>query len=236
MEQEHGKYISRSGKDYTTLAHLDSDVQAVTAGIGCPLDGEIYRPGWSLQEIIRAVKKHRVEVTEELQYWVYDMINLEMPFYKRNDLIQLVIKHRVGNIMYVPTLEVTNEDHLKKIHAQFMEQGFEGTIIRNREGMYILKNRSKDLQKYKDFLDTEFKITGGVPAEGTEEGCVVFICKTHEGKEFRVRPRGSFELRRKWMRDINQIIGKDLTVKYLELSEDGIPTGNTVGVAIRDYE
>ena len=65
--------------------------------------------------------------------------------------------------------------------------------------------------------------------------CVLFIVRNRRGHTFVVRPRGSFELRRQWMKDINSIIGKKLTVRYQELTDDGIPRF-PVGISIRDYE
>jgi hypothetical protein len=97
-------------------------------------------------------------------------------------------------------------------------------------------HRSKDLQKYKDFMDSEFEIVGGKLATGLEEGCIVFRVKTEDGKEFEVKPKGTREMRREWARDMDNIVGKMLTVRYPLLSEDGIPCSGAVGIAIRDYE
>jgi hypothetical protein len=58
-----GKFISRKGKEYTTLNHLVKELEAI--GIPIP-DGEIYIHGATFQEIVRMVKKDRG--TEELQY------------------------------------------------------------------------------------------------------------------------------------------------------------------------
>jgi len=120
-------------------------------------------------------------------------------------------------------------------HKKWTEIGFEGTMIRNKKGKYIQKHRSKDLQKYKDFLDAEFKIIGGTEATGNDVGTIVFQCVTDDNKPFTVRPKGSRDIRRQWLRDINNLIGKLLTVRYQNLSDDGIPIF-PVGLEIRDYE
>ena len=61
------------------------------------------------------------------------------------------------------------------------------------------------------------------------------MCQLDNGKEFHVRPRGSRDLRREWFKDLKNIVGKELTVRFQELSEDGVPIF-PVGVVIRDYE
>lgn len=71
-----------------------------------------------------------------------------------------------------------------------------------------------------------------------EQNAVVFVCKLNDGsnRTFNARPRGSVERRVRWYNEIDSLIGKPLTVRFLEYSEEGVPTGNTVGIAIRDYE
>ena len=70
--------------------------------------------------------------------------------------------------------------------------------------------------------------------KGTEDGAVKFLIRDIRGNEFYVRPKGSLEIRRKWLKNINNLKGKLMTIRYQELSEHGIPR---FAVAIlRDYE
>jgi len=233
-----GKFISRKGKVYDTMEHLRPELEKLN--INMP-DGEIYVHGMKFEHILRLVKKFRsAEENGKLEYWIYD----EVADYSFRDRYQELIEHfdqdikgTSVTIKLVPTEIVNSEEEIKSHHDQWISEGFEGIIIRNSEGAYEGGlHRSQNLQKLKNFEEDEFKIIGGFPAKGSEEGAVVFECKTKEGKTFKVRPRGSMEMRRQWMRDINNIIGKDLTVRYLEISSFGLPTGNTVGVCLRDYE
>ena len=125
--------------------------------------------------------------------------------------------------------------------AKNVSNGFEGSIIRNQGAKYKFDFRSKDLLKKKDFIDEEFEITGYEAEVISEVGeadrnAVVFVCRL-KGRPgfFKVRPRGSIEQRVKWFNEIESIIGKNLTVRYQELSEDGVPIF-PVGIVIRDYE
>ena len=63
----------------------------------------------------------------------------------------------------------------------------------------------------------------------------VLYCKTKNGKKFNARPLGSFEDRKVWYENGKSYIGKMLTVRYQELTNDKIPRF-PVGVCIRDYE
>jgi len=230
------KYLSRGGKEFTTLAHMTSHIlNALKEENDGILDGEIFVKDWSFQEIIRNIKKQR-DTSSQLQYWIYDKADPSMSFMDRNRWIQWNIgEHHHPELIEVDTLVCNCEHDIYKFHKTFVKQGFEGIIIRNADGKYIFDHRSKDLQKYKTFEDKEFKIIGGYEGEGLEEGCVVFVCDLGNGKEFHVRPRGSRNLRREWMKDLKNIVGKELTVRYQELSEDKVPIFG-VGIAIRDYE
>jgi DNA ligase-1 len=228
------KYISRGGKEFTTLSHMTSYILNALQEDGEILDGEIFVKGWSFQEIIRNVKKQR-DTSSQLQYWVYDKADPNLAFIDRSQWLEWNVGRLYPSIVLVDTLVVEKESDVYKLHKEFVSQGFEGIIIRNAGGRYIFDHRSKDLQKYKTFEDKEFKIIGGYEGEGLEEGCVVFVCDLGNGKEFHVRPRGSRDLRREWLKDLKNIVGKDLTVRYQDLSEDGVPTFG-VGITIRDYE
>ena len=99
-------------------------------------------------------------------------------------------------------------------------------------GLYK-EGRSKDLLKYKKFMDAEFEVVGhheakfGLPVP-------IFDCKVGD-KTFGVMMKGDFESRADRMKNVTDYYGKLLTVKFQELSSDGIPRF-PVGISFRDYE
>ena len=108
-------------------------------------------------------------------------------------------------------------------------------MVRNQNSIYKYKHRSYDLQKVKRFIDNEFEIIGGKDGEGRESGLVIYRCTTSGGLEFDVRPKGTHKERAKIFKDLDSYVGKLLTVKYQELTDDGRPRF-PVGIAVRDYE
>jgi DNA ligase-1 len=122
------------------------------------------------------------------------------------------------------------------LHKQFTNNGFEGTIIRNKKGVYKVGHRSADLQKYKDFFDDEYKIVGAHEGVGKAKGAVTWICVTEAGEEFDVVPKGSMEKRQEWWRDREKYFGEMLTVKYQNLTADRKVPYLPSGLAIRNYE
>lgn len=228
-------YTSRKEKPFTTLAHLTDDILPMAKGILAPLDGEIYvHEEMTFQEVTSAIKKLG-DNTPKLKYCIYDIMDENLTFAERNELLVSAFDKDYPTLELVPTYEAANEEEIKKYHEQFVSEGYEGVIIRNKDGKYKIKHRSKDLQKWKYFMDDEYEIIGGKEATGGDAGTVIFRCKTATGGEFDVRPRGSRETRRRWFDELDSIKGCMLTVRYQNLSDDGIPRF-PVGISIRDYE
>lgn len=232
-----GVLTSRQGKVFPNLEHITKELE------GCPLvlDGELYSDTLTFQQFVGLVRKTKhkpaeIELLKQVKLWVYDCVK-NMTFDERLTSIQYLFKRTGGfnNINLLPTLECKSKEDLKTFHDHFVSEGKEGLIIRNKEGLYQLAARSKDLQKYKEFSDSEYKVTGFTDGEGSEKGLVIWVCETPEGKSFSVRPRGTHEDRAEIFTKANDYIGKSLTVRYQELTEEGIPRF-PVGVAFRDYE
>lgn len=227
-------YSSRGGKPVPTLVHLNEYVNNFMSKI---LDGEVYIHGEDFQTIVSLFKKIQ-DMTKELQYWIYDIADTKMIFEERNKWIIENIPQNHPFLKIVPTYKITKPNEVKLYHDKFVQEGFEGVIVRNINGLYQFDHRSNDLQKYKEFFDSEFIIVGGHEKEdGRERGCVIFevALDDNSGRVFNVRPRGTVARRRKWLTEIKSLIGKQLTVRWQERSQDNVPIF-PVGIAIRDYE
>jgi DNA ligase-1 len=207
-------------------------------------DGELYVHGWTFQKIIAAVKKKRDD-TNLLEYHIYDSPHPTLAFECR--LPQKGIGATMfpnycqnwtiigKNIKIVPTYDVVDQAEFDMYEGMFVQQDYEGMMVRNQNSAYKYKHRSYDLQKVKRFIDDEFKIIGGKDGSGRETGLIIFRCITSSGLEFDVRPKGSHEERAEAFKSLNSYIGKSLTVRYQELTDDGRPRF-PVGITVRDYE
>ena len=227
------EFYSRMGKEFTTLDHLVPALLPVL-NTGEVWDGEIYKHGWNFQRIVSAVKKFNDD-TPELELHVYDMVSEISPYDARfahiEEQIQKIPVH--GNVKFVDVKVCKDVEHVDKWHTAYVKKGYEGLILRNEAGVYKPGQRSADLQKYKHFMDAEYEITDH-KADSNRE--VVFTCKTKDGNVFSVKPRGTREERRSLAaQSKGSFNNKLLTVRYQELSNDGVPIF-PVGIGIRDYE
>jgi ATP-dependent DNA ligase len=239
--------IGWSRKLKTFGDHVSELFEDVHLGGEMYLDGELMLPPneHSFQETVSAVKREQ-DLSEKLRFYVFDLYAEDepgKPFEKRLQLMKgwfsaLSSNGIIGNdapIEIVPTTKAAGHDEVLEAHAKYVKQGHEGTMVRSASGSYKdATTRSGDLLKLKGFTDKEFEIVGAREGKGKFQGMAVFICASENG-EFEVTPKGTEKERARLFEDREQIVGKDLTVRFQNLTEDGLPRF-PVGLGIRDYE
>ncbi|NBY39741.1 MAG: hypothetical protein EBQ66_02235, partial [Flavobacteriia bacterium] len=165
---------------------------------------------------------------------VYDIIN-KAPYEERYANLQILFnKYKFKHLVLVKSDICESEEAMKELHAQYVAEGFEGLMLRNKTGLYK-NSRAVDLQKFKAFETEEFKIVSYKEGEGLEAGCVIWVCEAENGLQFACRPRGTREEREVLYSDGKKYVGKKLTVRYQEMTDSNVPRF-PVGIAIRDYE
>ena len=234
-------FQSRTGGYFTVLEHLNASVlKILSKHPTLILDGELYTQEIPFEELAGIIKKKTLSESDKqkikcIQYHVYDLIIPNMPFRERLSLLQQIIPLSSSSssseyILQVPTCLA--DSHMEKF-SEYIENGYEGIMLRNTEGLYKENYRSNDLMKYKEFYENEYPIVDFKEATGRDAGTVIWVCETPEGRLFSVRPRGTLEARKTWFNNAQSFIGKQLTVIYQELSEMNVPRF-PVGKAIRD--
>ena len=233
-----GKGIfSRLRKTFPHMEHILAEMAQLPAEL--VLDGELYTSELTFQEIVGLVKKETLKPGDaekqlKIKYHVYDLMNGRTFQERYAELERLFQSRCFQHLVLVPTKSCSSESQMKEQHAAFVADGFEGIMLRSPTGAYK-HSRSADLLKYKEFFDAEYEVVGFKEGEGQEKGCVLWTCKTKEGKTFHCRPRGTREDRVELFQNGSEYVGKKLTVRFQEETDDGLPRF-PVGIAFRDYE
>ena len=226
---------SRKGKVLDLVPHINEALLEVLNDGQCA-DGELYTHGWDFQKIISAIKKTN-ENTSGIQYHIYDLPDMQdrsMPFVKRyNSFARGRISAAADCLVSVDTPIIRTEEALMSYEDRCHDEGYEGIMARNIQSEYLFGYRSKDLLKVKRFLDAEYQIVDFTHGTSIELECCIFICETPEGERFNVRPVGTHEERKEMYKNGASYVGKLLTVKYQELSNDNVPRF-PVGLHIRE--
>jgi DNA ligase-1 len=228
--------ISRGGKRWNCSVISDELTRLLPKDT--ILDGEIYIHGYGFQSITKLVKKVRPE-SVNLQYHVYDcpmLIGVDECDWSIREINLDKIREIFAEshvVRVIHSIQANNHDDVVSLHGEYVNQGYEGAIIRQGDGKYTWGYRSYDLLKFKNFDDCEYEIVSFKEGIGKFVGTIIFECITAGGKIFDVVPKGSMEDKKIMFTDGPSYIGKLLTVKYFGLTDDGIPRF-PVGLGFRD--
>ena len=231
------KLMSRGGKQWECCNHIVEELMKILPK-GMVLDGELYIHGKSFQEITKLVKKWRPE-SVDIVFHVYDVPKepdgaIRPVWADRRWSLESLMEpfEECDSLEVVDTHLANTEEDVYKLQSQFLEEGYEGAIVREFDGEYRFGYRSNKLLKVKNFMDKEYEIVDYTTGVGRFEGCIIWICKTDNGDEFKVVPQGTMEERKATYDTAGEHIGELLKVKFFELTDDNIPRF-PVGIGIR---
>ena len=186
-------------------------------------------------------KERLSEAEDTIQYHVYDAprindtINESQSFdYRMDELKAHLVQNK--HIVLVETLEVYSKGNLDDLYGQYLEQGYEGQMVRKSLSSYENK-RSTSLLKRKEFIDSEYKVVdieiGNGNRSGTAKHLVCYCEKTK--RTFNSNIKGSFDYLKEIYDNRKDYIGQLATIKYFQLTPDGIPRF-PYAIAFRNYE
>ena len=238
FENDEPVFISRGNKRYPVHKHLREQLIYLReqTGIDC-YDGELYVHGMPLQKITSLAKKVQ-EGSENLTYQIFDIPSdkvwcniLSDNGYTKTygdsrytDLyhnVDYIVVNHADVLTHIGVVDVTiinNEQEAKEHIGKFMEQGYEGLIIRNFAGKYEYGQRSNDLIKWKLFQDVEAKVVG-CDIDKNNEG--VLQCVLQNGVTFKAKMKGTHE-ERLYENQLNNV-GKFVNIKFQQYTVDGVP-------------
>ena len=223
---------SRTGKKFMNLAHIElALISFFKQNPDVILDGELYNHKLKndFEKIISLVRKQkptaddRLDAQHLVQFHVYDYFDgVKYDSYKTR-MQQLVTSDIYdAQIKYVPAQLVDSYNYARDLHATYLSEGYEGSIIR-LDGLYK-HGRSYDLMKFKDFSDTEATIIGYEAGKGKRTGTLgKFLMQDDEGNEFGCPPGKGFTYKdlANMLRNIHDYIGQRATFTYFQRTNAG---------------
>lgn len=173
------KFQSREGLIWNTLTYLeDYLIDAIPPGFmlnmlndNWILDGEVYLPGHTINEINHFVKDPNCKENKLLQFWCYDIAIQDMLQERRSD----IRTHSLGNVAHfnnidehlnntkqlviLPDYNVYSDNNAVVFRDNFIRLGFEGLILRNPNVDYQYgRRRVGYMEKFKSKTDGKFLI------------------------------------------------------------------------------
>jgi DNA ligase-1 len=237
---------SRTGKQFKNIAHIElALIPFFQQQPDVVLDGELYNHELKhdFEKIISLVRKQkptaddRLEAKKLVQFHVYDYFDGVMYDSYKTRMQQLVTSDIYdAQIKYVPARLVDSYNYARDIHATFLSEGYEGSIIR-LDGLYK-HGRSYDLMKFKDFSDAEATIVGYELGKGKRTGTVgKFLMMDDEGVEFGCPPGKGYNYKdlSNMLLNIKDYMGQRATFTYFQRTKAG-SYRHPLFKCIRNYE
>ena len=204
---------------------------------GLIMDGEAYHHGFSLQQLNSIARTQKTAVDYGvLQFYWYDIVDTNSTFDERWAYMQdikdkynlsfdpeRIFKRDELRIQFVPQQLISGYDNMLKLHNQFVEEGWEGLVIRDPDVVYRPNGRTNDMIKIKVYKSEDFLVTGyELGLRGSED--MVFICETADGKEFKAKPLGDRLQKEEYIENFDPLykghVGECIFFYY---SDDGVP-------------
>ena len=233
-------YRSREGTDWTPKLswmdevikpELEDDLLDAMLEEGACLDGELYLPGYKVNDINSFVKNEKLPQHFQLQYWCYDIAIDNMSYGARRKFRTENINricytfdtydqhlNNKSKLILLPDVAICDIDDATRFRDKFISLGFEGLIIRDVSSAYQFGARNLAMLKYKRVDDAKFKIVDVVP-EGVRTTLCKFVLRNDINDEL-FEATGNFDHSRQEyiLKHKEDYIGKLATCEYRERS------------------
>lgn len=234
------KFQSREGTYWHSLTYLEDYLLSVLdqklldkmIDENYILDGEIYLPGHTVNEIDHFVKNPNCVENKLLQYWCYDIAiedttqNERMNFllfrqarYVKTFSSKEAHLNNNERLVVLPNLEINDDGAAVRCRDAYIELGFEGLILRKPDAEYQYGKRNQTMIKFKKSTDGKFTIID-IYSEGIKRKDIpLFLCKNDvNDNTFECHVGGSQEYQSSVLHNKHAYIGKQMYVEYGERS------------------
>jgi len=206
------KLTSRGGNEYPPIPHLEAQARADMALANTTsLNTELYIHGMFLEDINSAVKKTKA-LSSQLTLNTFELPLVDGPYENKVELLRQMCGRAV-------ITEVFSAEEADALHTKAVADGYEGTVLFNKDAVYAFNERSSSVYKYKIPIDAEFKVTGFNIDKNKH---AVYICES-KGGDFKAKRIGTNEERLADAAIAESNIGKWLNVEFEMYSKKGKP-------------
>lgn len=230
------RFQSREGIIWNTLENLsDYLLSIIPANIirdmidgYVALDGEIYLPGYTINQINHFVKDANCVENKLLQFWCYDIMmegdqanrNMYRYHIKKPTSFNSIKEHynNKERLIILHNKYITNDNEAIDARNHFINLGFEGLILRNAKTNYQYgRRRANYMEKFKDAAEGDFIILDIYKEK--KRDLPILLCKNDINNEkFETRLSVSHIVQREVLFDSQSYIGRTVHIEYGERS------------------
>lgn len=229
-------FQSREGIIWNTLGYLEDYLLSVIPtniiddminGFAA-LDGEVYLPGYTVNQINHFVKDANCVENKLLQFWCYDIMMEGNQTHRNTYRYHIKMPTRFNNIkehynnkerlIILPSGYIINDNEAIDARNHFINIGFEGLILRNPDTDYQYgRRRANYMEKFKDAAEGDFIILDIYKEK--KRDLPILLCKNDINNEkFETRLSTSHIVQQEVLFDSQSYIGRTVHIEYGERS------------------
>jgi DNA ligase-1 len=233
-----GDMKSRRGKPINSTPEILNDLAKVFELYpNVIFDGELYNHALKddFNQIQSLVTKKHISVEEQeqinslVEYHIYDIVELNNGLNVRNEFLHSIVNIIGPRIKIVDRRLANKQEELDDLYGGYLVDGYEGQMVRAFSSKYELK-RTKSLLKRKEFVDEDFQISLIGEGQGNWAGHAKFVefilpddRRCGDGSRPKAGLRGNFDFARTLLEEAEEYAGGTVTVRFQNLTPDGIP-------------
>ena len=217
------KAFSRKNKEIVNIDHILDELSKYLQhyyGMYDTLifDGELFLHNTTFQEVTKLVKNKPGEV--KVEYHIYDIIDANMTFKERDTRVgYLMFGSKLNYVFGVNTnMEITKD--LDEYYKEYIDDGYEGMMVRVLDSPYKVNGRSSDLLKYKKFIDVALPIEDITPNDANPSHGTVWV--KFNDKLQKTGAKLSHADREDLLTNKDDYIGKTAEIRYFEETDEGL--------------
>lgn len=231
------KFQSREGVVWNTLGNLEDYLLSVLPANfvnnmvdeGWAMDGEVYLPGYSVNDINHFVKDATAFENKLLQYWCYDLAIEDMSQENRDNIrfnidnrTQLVYKdEHINNkkrLIILDSIGVWGDAQSVMLRDVYLGCGYEGLILRNPNADYQFgRRRVGYMEKFKTATEGDFMVVDIYKEE--KRNLPILLCQNDvNDAKFETRLSETFEYQEAVLNHKNSFIGDYVHIEFSERS------------------
>ena len=216
----HSVSLKSSGdKIRVSVPHIHDELRISKGLTNIELDGELYAYGYRHSEIRSIVSRTRNlhKDYRNIEYHIYDIVSDEPQGDRLKRLEELMRRELQKHIKLVPHYYAYDISQIQDYYTDFLNQGYEGIIIRDRNSPYSRKKVSTMLKlkpRPSDYF-TIIDVVEEVSITGVPKGTFgAFKCTTEDGAVFNVGS-GVTDIQRQiiWSNQ-SKFIGQTVKVRF----------------------
>lgn len=229
-----GQTLSRNHKLLTSCPHLCNVFENII------LDGELYNHDLKndFEQIVSLVKQQKpIDNYKLIKHYIYDIVS-DTPYSQRLNTINEWYNNLSDELkQYYEVVEakLIDSTDIPLYHQKYIEQGWEGSIIRLDNYPYEQK-RSKSLLKNKDFIDAEFTIIDVLSGKGNSANMAAKLVVIDDNRrQHLVTVTGNESFMQYLLVNKKLYVGMLATVKFFGYTKQGALRFPTLK-SVRNYE